>query len=546
MKTKRKTIKQTSPRPARESDIAAGNGVSQRSKPAIDWNRFLTMAVQPIDNASLILFRVCFGAIMAGWAWDYLTNGRVTALYVNPQFNFSYYGLAWITPWGGNGMYFHFLAMVVLALMIAAGFLYRAAACGFAVLFTYFFLLERTNYQNHYYLICLISWWMVVLPLNCNVSVDAWLRPKLLSQTLPRWCLWVLLFHIAVPYFYGGIAKLNADWMLGQPMGIMLSRQADFPVLGPWLAWGPAKYLFSWFGILFDLLVVPALIWKKTRVFAYLLSVAFHLSNSVLFSIHIFPWFMIVGTTLFFEPDWPRRVLTNGFSNAVTAAKAVTGNPELTTWYWTPKRRLIVASMLIYVVFHAIWPLRHNLYPGDASWNERGHLFAWRMMLRGKETGIGFALRDPLNGQVTNVDHAQFLAAEQAQKFPRDPEMILHMAHFLAEQFEKSAGRRPEVYALALTSLNGRKPQFIVDPNTDLAAEPRGIFWHRTWVPPLSEPFRSIPWDIPVSEWSQHVEMPDMKFLQGTGASSSSSPPQPAEPLDTSQPAVDDGQKTFD
>ena len=135
------------------------------------------------------------------------------------------------------------------------------------------------------------------------------------------------------------------------------------------------------------------------------------------------------------------------------------------------------------------------------------------MMLRGKEVAIGYALRDPSNGAVVNVDHRQFLAAEQSEKFPRDPEMILHMAHFLADEFEAKTKRRPEIYALVLASLNGRKPQVMIDPNTNLAAEKRGIYFGREWVPPLEEPLRKEPWQVPVEQWKQLIEMPKIEFL---------------------------------
>ena len=46
---------------------------------------------------------------------------------------------------------------------------------------------------------------------------------------------------------------------------------------------------FSWGGLFFDLLIVPLLLWKKSRVAAYLSCIAFHLLNSVLFNIHVFP-----------------------------------------------------------------------------------------------------------------------------------------------------------------------------------------------------------------------------------------------------------------
>lgn len=503
---------------------------SGESKIDLSWVRseLPSAAARPIDNASITLFRVAFGLTMAWWAWDYLTSGRVRTLYVDPAFNFSYYGFGWVQPWPGNGMYFHFLVLTLLGLCIAVGLFYRTAAVLFALGFTYFFLLERTNYQNHYYLIALFSWWMPLLPLHRNVSIDAWRKPGLLSQTTPAWVWWVLLFHVSVPYFFGGVAKFSPDWLLGQPMGIMLASKSSVPLIGEFLSWPPLGILLTSFGLLFDLSVVPLLLWRRTRILAFLLCVGFHISNSLLFNIHIFPWFMLAATTLYFDPSWPRRVLASGAPLTSSLSKDRSENdrskrPSVTAASsepWTASGRIKFACVAAYVVFHFVWPLRHNLYPGDASWNERGHLFAWRMMLRGKEVGIGYALRDPANGRVANIDHKQFLAAEQSEKFPRDPEMILAMAHFLADEFETATQRRPEIYAFVLTSLNGRKPQLQVDPNVDLAAQPRGIYWSRDWVLPLTEPLRSPPWDVPIDAWRQYVELPEIGFLKDMRAQS--------------------------
>jgi vitamin K-dependent gamma-carboxylase len=47
--------------------------------------------------------------------------------------------------------------------------------------------------------------------------------------------------------------------------------------------------LFSYGGLLFDLLVVPFLLFRHTRPLALLAAVGFHLMNSQLFTIGIFP-----------------------------------------------------------------------------------------------------------------------------------------------------------------------------------------------------------------------------------------------------------------
>jgi len=501
-----------------DQPIAAASESTSTRTWSSDLQQWFCFAERPVDIASATFFRIAFGCLTAAWSWDYLTSGRVTRLYVLPQFHFTYPGFEWLTPWSGVGMYVHFLVMLALSLCIAAGWFYRVAAVAFALCFTYFFLLERTNYQNHYYLMALVSWMLPLLPLNRNVSVDAWRRPEISSETAPAWVYWVIQFHIAIPYFFGGVAKLTPDWMLGQPMGMFLQTKAEFPIVGSWLSWPAMGAMLSWYGLMFDLLIVPALLWKKTRILAYLLCVVFHLGNSALFQIHVFPWFMIAATTIFFAPDWPRRILSG--STGKTEPEAASREAErvgaqATPIRWTLRKQVVLVLALLYAAFHCLWPLRSRLYGEETSWTERGHLFSWRMMLRAKEVGIGYAVSDPATGRVANVDHKQFIDPEQAEKFPRDPELILKMAHFIADKAEKDMGRRPQVYAFVLASLNGRKPQLMIDPNVDLAAQPLYTAGAHSWIVPLTEPFRSSPWSVPIEQWREHVELPEFKFMKG-------------------------------
>ncbi len=470
--------------------------------------RVIDASLDRCDIASSVFFRVAFGGVMAYWCWDYLSRGRVRDLFIQPEFHFTYYGFDWVQPWSGEGMIIHFLVLLVLSVCVAVGFFYRMAGLLLAIGFTYVFLLDRTNYQNHYYLIALIAWWMPLLPLHRAASVDAHLRPALRDDTLPNWCLWVLRFHVGLPYVFGGIAKFQPDWLLGRPMDQMLASQSSLPLVGPWLAEASMGLVFAWGGLLFDLLIVPALLYRRTRWWAYALCIGFHLTNSVLFNIHIFPWFMIAGSTIFFPPSWPRSAL---------AGQPLSIPPTPTASAMTVRRQsLWVGFMVAYVLFHMIWPLRHYLQEGDTGWHERGHYFAWRMMLRGKPVVLGYAIKDRVTGKVVDGQVDRYLCAAQRDRFARDPEMILHLAHFLGTRYEQETGNAASVYVLALASLNGRKPELFLDPNVDLMREPRG--WHsRSWVMPQKEPLREVPWTEPISEWRSTVELPELDFLRQEG-----------------------------
>jgi hypothetical protein len=149
------------------------------------------------------------------------------------------------------------------------------------------------------------------------------------------------------------------------------------------------------------------------------------------------------------------------------------------------------------------------LYEGDVNWTERGHYFSWRMMLRNKIAGVRYYLTDPADGKTWNPDLRPVLNAEQAGKFTKDPEMTLQLAHRLADEYRRKTGRSIEIRALALTSLNGRKPQLFLDSDVDLAKQPRG-FYYRDWIKPLKEPLPNEPWSLPLSEWEKHVDLPPL------------------------------------
>lgn len=468
---------------------------------------WLGLLLAPCDIASLVLFRIGWGAMLAWWAWDYLVSGRVRYLYVEPRFHFTYTWFDWVRPWPGAGMYLHFLALAGLGVLVACGCLYRLACLLWVLGFTYVFLLEKTNYQNHYYLMLLIGGWLPWLPLHRAVSVDAAWFPSRACPTAPAWCLWCLRFHLALPYFFGGVAKLDPDWLAGWPMRQILAGYAHWPLVGPLLTREEAVALFSWGGLVFDLSVVPLLLWSPTRWLAYTLCVLFHLTNSVLFDIHLFPWLMLLSTTLFFPPDWPRRVLGGTPLDL----------PPLRPQAWAdlpPRIRAGLVLFAAYAVFHIWWPLRHHVYPGNPSWTEQGHLFAWRMMLRGKLAVVRYYLTDPEIGRTWNPDLRPYLNDTQAGRFPRDPEMILDLAQFLAREYQRQTGRTLQVRALALASLNGRKPELLLDPHVDLVRLPRGQL-HRPWVLPQKELLRERPWDVPPAQWERHLDLPPLPRVTG-------------------------------
>ncbi len=450
---------------------------SQRSP----WQRLPGALFAPVDIASLVVVRICFGALGLWEVWRYAENDWIARYYIRPDFHFTFYGFQWVEPWGGDGMYWHFGAMAVLAICIIVGFCYRAAATLFFLAFTYVFLLEKAKYLNHLYLYCLVAFLLIFLPAHRSLSVDAWLRPSLRSENTPAWTVWMLRFQMGVVYFFAGIAKINGDWLRGWPLRLWLPPHDDFPVIGPLFEQLWFQVFFSYGGLLLDLLVPFFLLWPRTRMVAFLFTLFFHFMNNQLFGIGIFPLLSVAMTLPFFPPDWPRRVF-NWPRRA--APPSETGPSALSS-----RQKLVAAGIAFWVVTQTLIPLRHFLYPGNVSWTEEGHNFAWHQKLRDKDSRAVFYVTDTGSRAVFEVEPAEYLTRRQVRKMGSRPHMVLEFAHFLRDEFERDLGNPVEVRARVECSLNGRRYQPLVDPQVDLAKQPWNL-WPKSWVVPLTEPLR--------------------------------------------------------
>ena len=446
-----------------------------RSSPA--WTERL---FAPVDIAALVYFRILFGAILLADVIVFFKNGWIAMEFIRPRFHFTYYGFEWLHPLPPAGMYALFAILGLAAFCILIGFAYRISAIVFFLGFTYVFLLEEALYLNHYYFVSLVSLLMIFVPAHRKLSVDAWLRPRIASEFAPAWSLWILRAQMGFVYFYGGVAKLNFDWLQGWPLRIWMPRELNLPVLWRfrdqvWLA-----LAFSYSGLLLDLLAVPLLLWRRTRPYMFAALALFHLTNSNLFEIGIFPWFATAMTALYFEPDWPRRLIGHGF-------RLASPSPPLTAQSrW---RTATVAGLAVYFAIQILLPLRHWLYPGDVAWTEQGHRFSWRMKLRDKEGSIAFHVTDPETGRTWNRSPGRYLSRWQYSEMLPRPDMIQQFSHFIADQETQSGHRRVEVRVDAEVSLNGRKLQPMIDPAVDLGSVPRSLR-PASWITELTAPRR--------------------------------------------------------
>ena len=429
---------------------------------------------RPVDAASVAAYRIAFGAMLLASTIRFFLHGWVREFYGVPTHFFSYWGFAWVRPLPLFGMYVLYGVIAFSAACLMLGVASRAAAAVGALCFGYAHFCDKANYLNHYYLITLLLVLLALMPVDREFSVRVFRRPSERRGQVRAWVLYLLRFQIGVVYVFGGIGKLNADWLLhGEPLRIWLSANAELPILGRILNEPWAALLFSWCGALFDLSIVPLLLIRGTRAPAYALVLVFHVLTALLFRIGMFPWIMIVNATIFFAPDWPRRTLARVLPREQAPPVGVAGAVIE-----------IKASLLalLYLVTQVVLPMRSALYPGNTLWSEEGFRFSWRVMLIEKAGSLEFEVVDGA-GRRYSVSPRQYLTPFQARMASTQPDMILQLAHWIARDYSQRSSGPVRVHADSEVSFNGRLRRRMIDPTQDLAIARDGLA-AKPWILP--------------------------------------------------------------
>lgn len=425
----------------------------------------MKLLFRPIDAAILIYFRIVAGVLLAQELVNQLMIGKFHD-YIAPKFHLSYMFFEWVKPWSEVGMAAHYGVTIFAALAVAFNYKYRIFSIVLFLGYTSLFLMEASFYINHIYLYCLLTFWMMFLPLDKN------------RISAPAWNLYLILFHMSLAYFFGGIAKLNSDWLMGTPMDIFLQNRTHLP-LGFIYEKEWAPYAFSYGGLFFDLMIVPMMVFKPTRKVGLVLSILFHLSNVMMFGLATFPWFSLLLTSMFFDPSWPRKI--------PLLRKCMPWNIERAREF--EPNQMIGTMILFYIVIHAAIPFRHVLYPGNPDWTEEGHQFSWRMMLRDKTGTLRYIVQSEDRKHVLNVNLHDFITERQISNVIGKPDLILNLAHQLRDHYAREWNRPVRVFASSRISFNGRPKTEIIEQGIDLGKVERKLGAYE-WIRPLeSEKF---------------------------------------------------------
>jgi len=433
-------------------------------------NRYL---FTKIDNASLVLFRIFFGILIALECYGAMISGWIKQTLIEPQFTFNFIGFDWIQPLPGFGMYVYFFIMGSLGVWVALGYKYRFSIISFTLLWTGVYLMQKSSYNNHYYLLILISAMMCFFPAHASYSVDAKQHSIIKKNYMFSYVKWFVIMQLLIVYTYAAVAKIYGDWLDFSIIKILMSDKASYYIIGELLQQPWIHKIIGVFGILFDLLIIPALLWKRTRKVAFFASVFFHLFNAIVFQIGIFPFLSLAFCVFFFEP----KTIINIFLRKKT--EYVENEIQAPAF-----KNIAYVLGGIYFIIQLTLPIRHYFLKDNVLWTEEGHRMSWRMMLRSRAGMITFKVVNNETQKATLINHHEHLSSKQRRRIAAYPDFIWQFSQRLKKEYAKK-GENVSVYAInSKVSINGKPYRAFVDPEIDLANETWNHFKHHGWILP--------------------------------------------------------------
>ncbi|GGF70655.1 HTTM domain-containing protein [Wenyingzhuangia marina] len=437
--------------------------------------------------ATLAAFRVLFGVLMLGSLIRFVAMDWVAKFYILPKWHFTYYGFGWVKTLGIY-TYGLFAVAMMACVGIIVGYKYRIFMILFFLSFTYIELIDKTTYLNHYYFVSVMSFLLIFLPLHATFSIDA--KNKGIDyKYVPSWTVDSIKLILGIVYFYAGLAKLNSDWLLrAQPLKIWLSTKTDMPIIGSFMNQSWFHYTMSWSGMLYDLSIPFLLLIRKTRPFAFVAVVVFHVFTRILFDIGMFPYIMICLTLVFFDSSLHEKFLL-GLKKAF---KINDLDSNTTVELYSFKRiKNILFIISLFIVIQLFLPFRNLCYPGELFWTEQGFRFSWRVMLMEKVGYTNFIVKDSVSGKQFHVKNSDFLTSFQIKQMSFQPDFILEYAHLLGDHFKSQGHQNIQVFVESYVALNGRLNQLFIDPKVDLYKQEEG-FHNKTWILPLNDEIKGF------------------------------------------------------
>ncbi|XP_049773987.1 vitamin K-dependent gamma-carboxylase isoform X1 [Schistocerca cancellata] len=493
------------------------------------WERFVKLLFKPTDPSSLGVVRALFGLLMVLDIPEERGLADADIRWGNPdECRFPLFSN--LHPLPLEWMCIIYLIMWIGAFGIMLGFHFKKSCVAFILPYFYIFLLDKATWNNHTYLYGLIA--LLLLGSNANHywSLDAVFCKVKYDSPVPLWNYAILRVQLFIVYFIAGLKKMDQDWIEGYSM----TNLNNHWVFDPFKLLLTPEQVDYWIvhvsGFLLDLTIGFWLFFDKTRPYAIFFCTTFHLMNSTIFSIGMFPYVCLATMPIFCYPDWPKTCNLNIkkllWSRSLSKTKleekklknfkshqqsAVPAQTLSLTW----KHSFVATLLISYTGLQVFLPYSHFITKGYNNWTNGLYGYSWDMMVHSWDT-IMIALRivDNTSGKEHFLDPEAWV---QTDRWAKHADMVVQYAHCLKRNilsYKNShvpgteidkyiTGDNISIYVDVWCSLNGRFQQRMFDPNVDILRVEWSPFEKPSWLMPLLTEFSS--WRQRIMEMEKEV-----------------------------------------
>ncbi|BFZ17560.1 hypothetical protein BsWGS_20599 [Bradybaena similaris] len=486
------------------------------------WDRFVRLLCRPTDPASIGTLRVFFGFIMIldvieerGMAFaDSWWGSEEECRF--PLFDF-------LQPLPLQWMYVVYLIMLSGAIGMMLGFKMRLSSMAFLATYWYIFFVDKTSWNNHSYLFGILGFLFAISDANRYWSLDGLLNPSINNAHVPLWNYTLIRAQMIIVYFIAGLKKLDMDWVSGYSMQSLSTHPVFYPFKILLTEPQIDLYIVHLGGLFIDLLMGFFLFFDKTREFGLIVTVSFHLMNSQLFSIGMFPWAMVMMQFILCNTNWPRKFFKKipsslrlftpeevEFQPSLSCVypkdcvKSETNNSKYQMAYseiappTSPRLKHKIASLftILFVAWQFFLPYSHGITKGYNNWTNGLYGYSWDMMVHSWSVQhIRISYYDKDTGHSGYLNPKVWTGG--SRRWSSHGDMIKQHAHCIANNLRKYNITNVALYFDVWKSLNDRFQQRMVDPRVDIVTADWNPFLQPSWLMPLM---------VDLSDWRTKLE----------------------------------------
>lgn len=468
----------------------------------------LQLLCRPTDPSSLGVMRMIFGLLMMCDIWQERGLSTVVEEFGDPHLcRFPLFDF--LKPLPLVWMYIVYLLMFLGELGILLGLFYRLSCVIFVVTYWYLFLLDKTTWNNHSYLFGLIGILLLLTDANRYWSLDGLLFMRKRHAHVPLWNYAILRFQIFAVYFIAGLKKLDTDWVFGYSMHSI----ADHFVFAPFRLLLSQEqvslYIVHLGGLFIDFFSGFLLLFDQTRPVAFLFLGMFHLMNSQLFSIGMFPWMMLATMPLFCHTDWPRGLVpkfpqflrfilpsdlpVQSSQHCIYNKKSIKPDEKQKSSVSQDRNppptkpstyhKVMSCVLLAYVSTQCFLPYSHGITKGYNHWTQGLYGYSWDMMVHTWNLQhLKITYIDKETGEEGYLNPKAWVLSG---RWSSHPDMIKQYARCVEQRLASYNITDIELHIDVWRALNDRFQQRSVDPRVNLLEASWSPFTQTQWVLPL-------------------------------------------------------------